>query len=130
MLYLGRQLRAILWKNALLKKAHYKATLAEILLPVFFMTTLILIKQITTVYDSPNVAYHCGNTYPWHYAAESTGSIPFDCTLKNDTCSADNYYRDGYSFYSNEEKITAYSQLGYIDSGSSSGQSTNSFYSK
>ena len=64
-----RQLQAILWKNWLLKKTHAMSTLAEIALPIGFMGLLILIKSITSVSDSPNIAYHCGQTYPWYYDA-------------------------------------------------------------
>ena len=56
-----KQLKAILWKNYLVKVAHPISTTAEILLPVLFMALLILIKSITSKYDSPNIAYYCGN---------------------------------------------------------------------
>jgi hypothetical protein len=135
MVWLGRQLRAILWKNVLLKKAHFWATTAEILLPVFFMTILIMIKQITTTYDSPNVAYSCGNTFPWHYGAnlnpiDNPASFPYDCLEKNDTCGADNYYQGGFTVYTPEGVLKGYDQLGYVESGASSGFSSNAFYSK
>jgi hypothetical protein len=42
------QLRAILWKNLLIKWRHPVATTAEILLPVFFMSILIIIKTISS----------------------------------------------------------------------------------
>lgn len=42
------QLRAILTKNLLLKRANPWGTLAEIALPVVFMALLIVIKEITT----------------------------------------------------------------------------------
>jgi hypothetical protein len=64
MLHLSRQLNSILWKNWLLKKAHPWSTFAEIMLPVVFMALLILIKLVTTKYDSPNIAFYCGNTFP------------------------------------------------------------------
>ena len=42
------QLRAILWKNLLIKWRHPVASIAELLLPVFFMSILIIIKTITS----------------------------------------------------------------------------------
>lgn len=116
-----------------MKKAHFWATAAEILLPVFFMTILIMIKQITTVYDSPNVAYHCGNTYPWHYnggMSEDLTGVPYDCLQKNDTCSADNYYQGGFHINAPEGNVKLFDQLGYVETGASSGLSANGFYSK
>lgn len=118
-----KQLKAILWKNYLLKKAHPWSSLAEILLPVFFMALLILIKSITSVYDSPNIAYYCGNTFPWHYTT-STTSIPLDCLMEPPTCSKDNYYQGGTKI----DGVHYYDQYGYVDSGSSSGISSNPFY--
>lgn len=58
---MSKQLKAILWKNWLLKVSHPWSTAAELFLPVIFMALLILIKQITSSYDSPNVSYSCGN---------------------------------------------------------------------
>lgn len=99
--------------------------LAELLLPVGFMGLLILIKSITTIYDSPNVAYFCGNTYPWFYAdsfdwfdpSSWKSSIPFTCTQKPRTCSAKSYYQDsitesGEIFYSDPYNVSAYQQYG------------------
>lgn len=97
------------------------------------MAILILIKQITTTYDSPNVAYHCGNTYPWHYSSAvdlENGAVPLDCFVKNDTCTADNYYRGRFTLSYDEYSVTGYDQLGYIDSGASSGASENGFYGR
>jgi hypothetical protein len=42
------QLRAILWKNLLLKRAYPWSTFAELFLPVLFMLILVFIKGITT----------------------------------------------------------------------------------
>ncbi len=130
---LARQLRAILWKNVLLKNAHKWSTAAEILLPVLFMTILIFIKLITTVYDSPNIAYHCGNTFPWHYSdslSSGDGGLPYSCLEKPPSCSTSNYYRGRFSVDTPTDTLVGYDQLGYIDSGASSGLSANSFYSE
>jgi hypothetical protein len=145
---MSKQLKSILWKNWLLKVSHPWSTAAEILLPVIFMALLILIKQITSSYDSPNVAYTCGNTvtlfppsrsrshyllqYPWSYYTSLNSenalneSSPVNCLIKPDTCQEQNYYRGGTRV--NDVKL--YDQYGYVDSGSSSGISANPFYSK
>eukprot|EP01031_Cornospumella_fuschlensis_P022275 gene22275-27238_t len=134
------QLKAILWKNWLLKKAHLAGFLAELFLPVAFMALLILIKSITSVYDSPNVAYYCGNTYPWSYSdtppttlEELVTSTPYYCTQKPNTCSIPHYYEDSYSVidYSVPEPFTTYKfygQYGYVESAASSGQASSPFY--
>jgi len=127
---MSKQLKAILWKNWLLKITHPWSTAAELFLPVIFMALLILIKQITSSYDSPNVSYSCGNTYPWsYYSSLDSESIlnetsPVTCLIKPDTCTAENYYRGGFRI--NDVKF--YDEFGYVDSGSSSGISTNPFY--
>lgn len=100
------QLRAILWKNLLIKWRHPVATTAEIVLPVFFMSILIIIKTITSVYDSPNIAYYCGNTVGG-YALDNLG----ECQIEPDTCSEDKYYQQGFKY--NDEKY--YGRLGYTD---------------
>ncbi len=88
--------------------------------------------MITSKYDSPNVAYFCGNTYPWFYtsgdgadvASQNFSVNPVQCLVKDDTCAADNYYQDGTTINNQE----VYSQYGYIDSPVSFGVSTNPFY--
>ena len=113
-----RHLKTIIWKNYLLKRSHWMGFAAELLLPVLFMSLLILIKTITSIYDSPNVAYYCGNVWPWHYSETMPFSgndipIPFDCTQKPDVCIADNYYKDGYSIYlPSGNLLTGYTQQG------------------
>lgn len=110
------QLKAILWKNWLLKRAHFSGFMAELLLPVFFMALLILIKNITSKYDSPNVAYHCGNAYPWTYNGQldsydgAINKYPFVCTQKPKTCTADHYYEE--FLYDSDRNISGYSQYG------------------
>lgn len=124
------KLKAILWKNWLLKVTHPWSTAAELFLPVIFMALLILIKQITTSYDSPNISYACGNTYPWSYYSSLNSenafneTSPVTCLLKPVSCTADNYYQGGFRI--NDVKL--YDQYGYVDSASSSGISTNPFY--
>ncbi len=86
--------------------------LAELFLPVLFMALLILIKSITTAYDSPNIAFFCGNAYPWYYNGgyididKAVGNqIPWTCTQKPKTCDTSNYYQD--------KLTTSYDQYGY-----------------
>ena len=129
-----RQLKAILWKNVLLKYAHKWSTSAEILLPVLFMAMLILIKLVSTIYDSPDIAYSCGNTYPWNYNAAVDNTpydqqIPFTCLEKPSQCFTDNYYRDSFVYNQNgDTTVYGYNNLGYVDSATSTGFSSNPFY--
>jgi hypothetical protein len=132
MIRLSRQLSSILWKNWLLKIAHPWSTAAEILLPVLFMAILILIKLVTKKYDSPNIAFYCGNAYPWNYASSvnDLGSLA-TCITKPTNCSEDNYYNGGYSIVNpNGDYVHLYDEYGYTDSASSSGAAINPFYSK
>ncbi|RYH30059.1 hypothetical protein EON65_06455 [archaeon] len=95
--------------------------LAELFLPVAFMALLILIKSITSVYDSPNVAYYCGNTYPWSYSATPPQTLeqlvtksPYYCTQKPNTCSVGHYFEDSYTVvdYSVPEPYDSYKFYG------------------
>ena len=155
------QLKSILWKNWLLKKAHFSGMsqsassiqfffslspptfplthsgfLAELFLPVIFMALLIMIKSLTDVYDSPSVAYYCGNAYPWFYSSPNsldelvTQDGPFDCLVKPATCSLPHYYQNSASFDVPKinQTITAYSQYGYVSSAASSGSADAPFY--
>lgn len=137
----ARQLRVILWKNYLLKKANIISFLAEIFIPVLFMCLLIYIKSIVDVYDSPNVSYYCGNVFPWFYSASvddviqsGNSFIPFSCAIKPATCIADNYYPiefgDDYSYNFNgtDYESEVYAQLGYISSPLTDGRSASPFY--
>ena len=67
----ARQYGAALLKNWRLKRASWKATLAELLIPVIAMALLTLLKSISTDYDSPNVAYACGPAASFMSADES-----------------------------------------------------------
>ena len=137
---MSKQLKAILWKNYLLKITHPWSTAAELFLPVIFMALLILIKQITSSYNSPNVAYSCGNAFPWSYTTyfDSSNvlspSSAVNCLLKPDVCHESNYYQSGFYIEDTNieplKEVKLYSEYGYIDSASSSGSSTNPFYSK
>ncbi len=86
------------------------------------MTLLIFIKSITTAYDSPNIAYYCGNAYPWYYGStmdyyEPFGQqVPFTCTQKPSSCSTDHYYEDKVPVdlyeYGVNKNFSGYSQYG------------------
>lgn len=113
--------------------------MAEILLPVLFMVLLIMIKSLTSIYDSPNIAYYCGNAYPWFYYSNPVGASadlspvgegisPLQCLRKPDNCELRNYYKDSATFTYNDQAVTLSSQYGYVLSGASSGQSENPFY--
>lgn len=114
--------------------------LAELLLPVAFMSLLIAIKNVTTIISSPNVAYFCGNTFPWFYTETFTiytptswlNLPPYSCVSKPDTCEVKNYYQDSvfmdFKKYGIPYNITMYAQNGYVESSSSSGAAKNPFY--
>ncbi len=89
--------------------------LAEIILPVLFMFFLIMIKSVTTKYDSPNISYHCGEAYPWAYsnsvsAGNMLKTVPYQCGQQPNTCSAENYYRS-------RRKFDALGFKGYTENG-------------
>jgi len=100
------------------------------------MALLIMIKSLTDVYDSPSVAYYCGNAYPWFYSSPNsleelvTQDGPFDCLVKPATCSLPHYYQSSASFDVPKinQTITAYSQYGYVSSAASSGSADAPFY--
>lgn len=91
------------------------------------MGLLIFIKNISTVYNSPNIAYYCGNTFPWYYTQsvdwysiiprDWVDVIPLMCTQKPDTCSVGHFYQAGvvetqdYA-YAADFNVSIYSQLG------------------
>jgi hypothetical protein len=69
-------------------------TLAEIALPVLFMALLVWIKSITTAFDSPNVAYVCGQAKPFQYTEHLTPTASLvSCLTKPDVCTTPDYYR-------------------------------------
>jgi hypothetical protein len=107
----------------------------EVLLPVVFMINLIQIKYITNVYDSPNIAYYCGNVFPWFYTSSSSdlfsptssSKSPMQCTQKPLSCSSDSYYQQGFSLPL-PVPVTAFTEYGYIETPASSKKSLNPFY--
>jgi hypothetical protein len=107
----------------------------ELLLPVVFMINLIQIKYITNVYDSPNIAYYCGNVFPWFYtsssidlfSSSSSSSSPMQCTQKPLGCSSDKYYQQGFSLPL-PVPVTAYTEYGYLETPASAKKSLSPFY--
>lgn len=104
---------------------------------VAFMALLILIKSITNKYDSPNVAYYCGNAFPWYYedgiSLNSTNLMAsplVQCLEQPSECTTENYYKSGFTLSGGEQDVNIYSQYGYVDSSASYGVSTNPFYSE
>ncbi|CAM9424100.1 unnamed protein product, partial [Ectocarpus fasciculatus] len=117
-----RQMGAILKKNALLKMADWRQTLAEVTIPALFMLLLVWIKSLTTVYDSPATNYTCGQTIPWQYeesldASTMLQSPLFKCLQKPPECTADNYYRDEGGYFEEMGLKGLYPTVGYMDSG-------------
>jgi hypothetical protein len=103
--------------------------LAEILLPVAFMALLIGIKGITSKYNSPTIAYYCGQTFPWFYSDgvgvnNPTDVQPFQCLLKPANCTVTNYYQKSFDFGG----TTGYSQLGYEQTPNGEGRAQYPFY--
>lgn len=137
-----KQFKAVMWKNWMIKNANKFSTAAEILIPVVFMMLLIWIKTLTEVYDSPNIAYHCGNTYPWYYSSSLLQSSvypyqPFQCTQKPSDCTLKNYYPTKYEVEyipsvqpPNDSYIfEGYSQLGYVPTAVTDGAAESPLYS-
>ncbi|CAM9319832.1 unnamed protein product [Sphacelaria rigidula] len=96
-----RQMGAMLRKNYLLKKADWRQTVAEVVLPGLFMLLLVWIKSLTTVFDSPTAAYTCGQTIPWQYEkrlpknpVELLDNPLIKCLQQPPSCTEKNYYRD------------------------------------
>lgn len=65
------------------------------------MLLLVWIKSLTSTFDSPTVAYVCGQTIPWVYEDslpqdpdDLLNSTMFKCLTKPAHCTADHYYRD------------------------------------
>jgi hypothetical protein len=97
------------------------SSLSEIIIPVLFMTLLILIKSVTTTYDSPNVAYYCGQASPWFYSSSfnisryNTDLTPFQCQLQPSQCTENNYYQNGvYQTFPDGSSYEVYEQYGEV----------------
>jgi len=120
-----RQLRVMLWKNALSRMYHWPSTLFDLLVPMLFMFLLVWIKSLTTVYDSPNIAYTCGQTPPWFYSQDIDILSPqktelLSCLQMPEECRAENYYRNGFNTTALGAPInvgTLYTQNGYVSAG-------------
>ena len=84
------------------------------------MALLILIKSVTDKYDSPNVAYYCGNTYPWFYndgfdlsqGSSLDNQVPFVCTQKPDSCHTDHYFLETDKYKVNGYSVSGFGQYG------------------
>ena len=63
-------------------------------MPVAFMFLLVWLKTLATQWDSPSIAYYCGQTYPWNYAEDVTDFQKIsECTVKPQVCEEKNYYQ-------------------------------------
>lgn len=114
----------MLWKNVLLKRTNFLGTLAEICLPVLFMALLIILKNISTLDTSPNIAYYCGQSFPWFYTSygnisvdsSNLGQVLLQCLKLPDTCEAQQYYQyplsASYVIQGYLKTFTAYAQYG------------------
>jgi ATP-binding cassette subfamily A (ABC1) protein 3 len=94
-----RQLRGVLWKNALLKKAAWFSTLSEIAIPVSLLALTVLLKDLSTQYDAPSIAYTCGPARPFDTSQPSI--VPLDlawlgCFQRPELCPAGESNEMGY----------------------------------
>ncbi|CAM9094590.1 unnamed protein product, partial [Laminaria digitata] len=117
-----RQMGAMLRKNALLKRADWRQTTAEVAIPALFMLLLVWIKSLTTVYDSPAAGYSCGQTIPWQYEdrlnpATFVETPLFQCLQKPPNCSANNYYRDEGGMFEQMGLEGLFPTVGFMESG-------------
>ena len=71
-----RQLRGVLWKNALLKRAGWLSTLFEVAVPVAMMSLTVLLKDLSTQYDNPAIAYTCGPARPFDTSQPALLPVP------------------------------------------------------
>lgn len=116
-----RQMKAILWKNMLLRSTAPLSTLIEVSMPVLFMLLLTWIKTLANDYDSPPIAYMCGQTYPWNYADSVTDILPTgslgQCLVPPDACDPPNgvgsYYKSPIDYIPGQK---TYQNLGYVPS--------------
>ena len=98
------------------------------------MVLLIGIKQITTKYDSPTIAYFCGQTYPWNYVDvfdynNLNASMDLaQCLTKPTDCDTANYYREKDSVYLSGQEFTAYKEYGWVRTPASNGKTYYPFY--
>ena len=86
---------------------------------------LVYFKTLASIFDSPTVAYVCGNTEPWLDFPHTTPD-PFTCNVIPDACAPpqgiDNYYQsevDGSKFYPGVGKL--YTNYGYTPSAKDQG---------
>ena len=87
----GRQLQGVLWKNLLLKRAAWFATLFEVAIPVGMMALTVLLKDLSTQYDAPSIAYTCGPARPFDTSQPSLmpfGMAWLGCYQRPDVCPA------------------------------------------
>ena len=111
------QIKLALVKNFLLKRANIVTTVIEILYPVFIISLLVLIKNVTEIVDSPNASYFCGNTYPWKYANSLKGALnfaPYFCVMRPNECSNGKYYQTKVKIDNplSDDEIAVYGKIG------------------
>lgn len=97
---------------------------AELLLPIMFMALLIIIKNITDKFDSPDIAYYCGNTLGFGFYGTGVDldgdkklleQEPFVCAQRPHSCRTDHYYLE-----TDDYKVRGYSVKGFGQYGKSS----------
>ena len=119
-----RQLGAVLWRNVLLKRAAWFSTIFEVAVPVSMMALTVLLKDLSTQFDAPSIAYTCGPARPFDTSVPSL--IPLDlawlgCYQRPEVCpqGADTemgYYQIPLEFPPPLDALgPLYAQLGYIN---------------
>ena len=76
-----RQLGAVLWRNVLLKRAAWFSTIFEVAVPVSMMALTVLLKDLSTQFDAPSIAYTCGPARPFDTSVPSL--IPLDLACRS-----------------------------------------------
>lgn len=80
------------------------------------MGLLVWIKTICDIYDSPSVAYYCGQTQGQGFYSEDISDIPStlqQCLVPPATCKAENYYNQPIG----TDTFKVYTEYGYTASG-------------
>lgn len=99
------------------------------------MALLIAVKQITTKFNSPTIAYYCGQSYPWTYLdaynrSDLLSLSPLtQCVHKPSNCSTTNYYRNMGSIDLDGSEVPGYQTYGWMETPASAGFANYPFYS-
>jgi hypothetical protein len=80
------------------KLAGWQGTLLELVLPIAFASLLLLLKNVATIYEAPNVAYSCGPARPFDASVPVVGDLGWvGCLQQPLECTEDGYYQNPYT---------------------------------